>query len=120
MEGATTKAIFEAYAQEILAPTPKARQIVVMDNLSSHKGQRVEELIEERGRGLVYLPPRSPDLDPIEEAFAELEGISRKAQACSCGAPVEAIGAALLPAISTHDARGFFEHRSYNLLAQPL
>jgi transposase len=79
---------------------------------------RIRELIEERGCELIYLPPYSPDLNPIEEAFAKLKGILRKAQACSREALVEAIGAAL-SAVSTHDARGFIEHHGYNLLDQP-
>jgi transposase len=70
-------------AEEARAITLKAGQIVVMDNLSSHKSQRVKELIEERGCDLMYLPPYSADLSPIEEAFAKLKGILRKAQACS-------------------------------------
>ena len=72
VEGATTKAVFEAYAGRVLAPSLSPGQIVVMDNLSAHKGERVRELIEGRGCELLYLPPYSPDLNPIEEAFAKL------------------------------------------------
>ncbi len=76
-EGSTTR--------EVLAPSLEPGQVVVMDNLSSHKGGRVSELIEERGCELVYLPPYSPDFNPIEEAFAKvkalLRGFSRRALA---------------------------------------
>jgi hypothetical protein len=72
VEGPTTKAVFETYVEHVLAPALKPGQIVVMDHLSSHKGSRVRELIEGRGCKLLYLPPYSPDLNPIEEAFAKL------------------------------------------------
>jgi hypothetical protein len=69
VEGSTTKEVFEAYIEHFLAPTLKQGQIVVMDNLSAHKGQRVKKLIEDRGCQLLYLPPYSPDLNPIEESL---------------------------------------------------
>ena len=75
--------------------------------LSSHKGSRVRELIEERGCELIYLPPYSPDLNPIEEAFAKLKALLRKAGARTCEALIEAMGRAL-DALTASDARGFF------------
>jgi DDE superfamily endonuclease len=69
VEGATTREVFEAYLEHVLAPALKEGQLMVMDNLSSHKGGRVSELIEQRGCELVYLPPYSPDFNPIEEAL---------------------------------------------------
>ena len=66
VEGATTKVVFEVYVERVLVPALKPGQIVVMDNLSSHKGPRVRELIEGKGCELLYLPPYSPDLNPIE------------------------------------------------------
>jgi transposase len=71
VEGATTKAVFEAYLEQVLAPSLQPRQVVVMDNLSSHKGSRVREFVEARGCELIYLPAYSPDLNPIEEAFSQ-------------------------------------------------
>ena len=68
VEGSTTKAVFETYIEKVLAPVLREGQVVVMDNLSSHKGSRVRELIEQRGCELIYLPPYSPDFNPIEEA----------------------------------------------------
>lgn len=119
VEGATTKAVFETYVDRVLAPELLPGQIVVMDNLSSHKGQRVRELIEDRGCELLYLPPYSPDLNPIEEAFSKLKALLRRAGARTREALLEAMGRAL-EAVSASDARGFLEHRGYRPLAQPL
>ena len=80
-----------------------------MDNLSAHKGKKVRELVEARGCALVYLPPYSPDFNPIEEAFAKIKGLLRKAKARSRRALVEAMGAAI-SAVTATDARGFFGH----------
>ena len=60
IEGSTTKEVFEAYAEHFLVPTLRVRQVVIMDNLSAHKGERVRKLIEERGCELLYLPPFHP------------------------------------------------------------
>ncbi len=119
VEGTTTAAVFEAYVEKVLAPTLRPRQVVVMDNLSAHKGARVRELVEERGCELMYLPPYSPDLNPIEEAFSKIKGILRKAQARSREALIEAMGRAL-EAITSQDARGFFDHCGYRVLVQAL
>jgi transposase len=119
VDGPTTREAFEAYLERVLGPSLKPGQIVVMDNLSSHKGGRVKEIVAARECELIYLPPYSPDLNPIEEAFSKVKGILRKAQARSREALVEAMGSALC-AVSSSDARGFFEHRGYHLLDQPL
>jgi transposase len=90
-------------------------QIVVMDNLTAHKGERIKELIEERGCELIYLPPYSPDINPIEEAFAKIKVVLREAEARSRQALIETIGRAI-SAVSARDARGFFEHCGYRVL----
>jgi transposase len=90
-----------------------------MDNLSAHKGGRVRELIEERDCELIYLPPYSPDLNPIEEAFSKIKRFLREMRAPSPGALVEAIGKAL-DAVSAREAEGFFEHCGYRTLTQQL
>ena len=92
---------------------------MVMDNLTAHKGGRVRDLIEGRGCELIYLPPYSPDFNPIEEAFAKLKGLLRKAEARSREVLIEAMGRAL-EALTVRDARGFFEHRGYHATAQLL
>jgi transposase len=92
---------------------------VVMDNLAAHKGERVREIIEGRGCELLYLPPYSPDLNPIEEAFAKVKALLRRAAARSREALVETIGAAL-DAITAQDAHGFFGHCGYRTPVQLL
>jgi transposase len=77
-------------SERVLAPALEPAQIVVMDNLSSHKGPRVRELVEGRGCKLLYLPPYSPDLNPIEEAFAKIKALMRKAEARTREALLEA------------------------------
>ena len=119
VEGSTTREVFEAYLEGVLTPALKPGQIVVMDNLSSHKGPRIRRLIESRGCELMYLLPYSPDLNPIEEAFAKLKALLRRAEARTREALIEAIGQAL-EAVTASDARSFFEHRGYRPLAQPL
>jgi transposase len=119
VEGPTTKAVFEAYLERVLAPSLRPGQVVVLDNLSSHKGSRVRELVEARGCELVYLPPYSPDLNPIEEAFAKLKTLLRKAGGRTREALLEAMGKAL-DAVTASDARDFFEHRGYRTTAQLL
>jgi transposase len=95
VEGSINREAFEAYVEQVLAATLCPGQIVVMDNLSAHKGKRVREIIEKRGCVLLYLPPYSPDFNPIEEAFSKVKGLLRKAGARSREALVEAMGAAL-------------------------
>jgi transposase len=119
VEDATNREVFETYLERVLAPTLRRDQVVVMDNLSAHKGGRVKELIEQRGCELIYLPPYSPDLNPIEEAFSKIKGLLRKAEARSREALLEAIGAAL-SALSSQDARGFFEHCGYRAAVRSL
>jgi transposase len=119
VEGATTRVVFEAYVEEALAPSLRSGQVVVMDNLTAHKGERVRDLIEERGCEFVYLPPYSPDFNPIEQAFSKLKGLLRKSGARNREALVEAMGAAL-DAITVGDARGFFGHCGYRTAAQLL
>jgi hypothetical protein len=74
----------------------------------------VQELIESRGCELLYLPPYSPDLNPIEEAFSQVKRLLRRAGSRTCGALIEAIGRAL-DAVASRDARGYFEHCGYCL-----
>lgn len=79
VDGAMTGDLFVAYVEQQLAPTLKAGDVVVMDNLSSHKRAGVRAAIEAAGAQLRYLPPYSPDLNPIEKAFAKLKSLLRKA-----------------------------------------
>jgi transposase len=119
VEGATTREVFETYLEHLLAPSLRQGQVVVMDNLSAHKGGRVREIIEQRGCELLYLPPYSPDLNPIEGAFAKLKGRLRAVAARSREALIEAIGTAL-DTMSANDAHGFFGSCGYRTPAQSL
>ena len=83
LDGAMNGRSFLAYVEQILAPTLKRGDIVVMDNVSVHKVAGVREAIEAREAILLYLPPYSPDLNPIEQFFSKLKAILRKAAACS-------------------------------------
>jgi transposase len=117
VEGATNAKVFETYVERILGPTLRRGQVLVMDNLSAHKGERVRVLIEQRGCEILYLPSYSPDFNPIEEAFSKIKGFLRKVEARSREALLEAIGAAI-SAITNQDAHGFFEHCGYRAMVQ--
>jgi transposase len=117
--GSITQAAFEAYVEQSLLAALEPGQVVVMDNLSAHKGSRVRELIEAKGCELLYLPPYSPDLNPIEEAFSKIKALLQQAGARIREALVEAMSKAL-DTVTARDARSFFEHCGYRLPSQPL
>ena len=119
VEGSTNKVLFETYIERVLCPDLKDGQVVVMDNLSSHKGEKVRELIEDRGCELVYLPAYSPDFNPIEESFSKIKGILRKIGARTRATLIEALSVAISE-VSAQDALGFFEHCGYRVPVQPL
>ena len=79
IDGAINRAAFETYVERVLVPELRPGDIVIMDNLSSHKGPRTRALIEAAGAQLLFLPPYSPDFNPIENAFAKLKALLRKA-----------------------------------------
>jgi transposase len=79
LDGPINRAAFEAYVEKVLVPALRPGDVVILDNLSSHKGSRVREMIEAAGARLLYLPPYSPDFNPIENAFAKLKALLRKA-----------------------------------------
>jgi transposase len=119
VEGATNREVFETYVERVLAPRLRPGQVVVMDNLSAHKGDKVKELIEEQGCELIYLPPYSPDFNPIEEAFSKIKGLVRNSEARGREALVDAIGKGI-SMVTAEDARGFFAHCGYTTLVQSL
>ncbi len=119
VEGAVDAKAFESYVEHLLLPKLKRGQIVVMDNLSVHKSRRVQRLIEGAGCELLFLPPYSPDFNPIEEVFSKVKGILRKAGARTREALVEATGRAL-DAITPEDIRGFYSDCGYRLPVQSL
>src|SRR4028119_1785787 len=112
LDGAINRDAFEAYVAQVLVPDLRAGDIVVMDNLSSHKGPKVRALIEAAGASLVYLPPYSPDLNPIEMAFAKLKALLRKAQERSIPGLWAAIGS-LLDSFSPQECANYFQAAGY-------
>src|SRR3954469_24900005 len=113
LDGAMDGAAFETYVKEILAPTLSPGDIVVMDNLPAHKRAQIRTAIEITGARLMYLPPYSPDLNPIEMAFAKLKAALRKAAARS----VEALWTAIADALTTftpRDCVNFFAAAGYD------
>jgi transposase len=92
LDGPINRRAFETYVEKVLVPELAAGDVVVMDNLSSHKGPRVHEMIEKAGATLLYLPPYSPDFNPIENAFAKLKAHLRKAAERSVEGLWSAIG----------------------------
>jgi transposase len=95
IDGAINGELFLAYVEQMLAPTLSSGDIVVLDNLSSHKVRGVREAIEARGASLFYLPPYSPDLNPIEQAFAKLKQLLRASAARTREALWNVIGQSL-------------------------
>ena len=95
LDGPMNADAFRAYVRYVLAPTLRAGDTVVMDNLPAHKVAGIRELIEATGARLLYLPPYSPDFNPIENAFSKLKAILRKAAARSITDLWDAVGAAI-------------------------
>jgi len=112
VDGATNKDVFEAYVEQILLPSLKAGDIVILDNLSAHKNQRVLELIKSVGAELWYLPAYSPDLNPIEKMWSKVKSILRMLKARTKEALIEAIAEAL-EMVTASDAKGWFESCGY-------
>lgn len=112
LDGSADAAAFEVYIEQILAPSLRPGQIVILDNLSIHLGPRVKEAIEGRACQLLFLPAYSPDFSPIEGAFSKLKAILRRIGARTREALQEAIIEAL-PNITAQDALGWFLHCGY-------
>ena len=112
LEGAVDTLAFETYVEHVLAPSLKPGQVVVLDNLRVHKGERVCQAIEGRGCQVLFLPAYSPDLTPVEEAFSKLKTWLRRLGARTREALEEAIAQALTQ-ITKQDARGWFWHGGY-------
>jgi transposase len=111
-DGPINGASFLAYVEQVLVPTLKRGDIVVIDNLGSHKGKAVRRAVHAVGARLVFLPPYSPDLNPIEQVFAKLKAALRKAQARTIDAVVQEIARAL-PSVSSTECANYFRHAGY-------
>ena len=117
IEGAMDTDSFACSITEQLAPTLRPGQIVVLDNLSAHKAERIRQAIEARHCQLLFLPPSSPDCTPIEQAFSKSKAILRGLGARTKEALQEAVRRAI-EAITRHDAAAWFAHAGYALPAQ--
>lgn len=110
--GAMSGAVFRAYVRQILAPALSPGDLVIMDNLAAHKVAGIKDAIEATGARLIYLPPYSPDLNPIEQAFAKLKAMLRKAAERTVPALWDRIGS-LIDAFSPQECRNYFNHAGY-------
>lgn len=119
IEGATDRAVFERFVEHCLVPHLRPGQVVVWDNLSVHKSRRARDLVEAAGCRVVFLPPYSPDFNPIELAFGKLKTALRQAGQRTIEGLWTAIGVGL-DTITAQDAHGWFEHCGYQLRPQPL
>jgi transposase len=119
VEGGTNREVFETYVEQILAPTLRPAQVVVMDNLTAHKGERIRDLTEQSGCELLYLPTYSPEFNPKEEAFSKIKALVRKAKARTREALLEAIGRGI-SMVTAEDSRAFFDHCGYTTPVQLL
>jgi transposase len=114
IDGAVNAAAFEAFAEQVLAPALRPGDVVVLDNLSSHKSARTRELIEAAGAELVFLPPYSPDLNPIEMVFSKIKQALRSLACRTRRALWDAIQP-VLDTVTPADAEHCFRHCGYTL-----
>ncbi len=103
---------FLAYVRTFLVPTLREGDVVVMDNLGSHRGKLVRRAIRQAGAKLLFLPKYSPDLNPIEQVFAKLKHLLRKEHARTAEAVCEAVGK-LLQAFSSNECANYLENAGY-------
>ena len=112
IEGATDAAVFRAYVGEVLVPTLKPGDVVVMDNLGAHKVDGIRSAIEASGATLMYLPPYSPDYSPIEPCWSKLKTCLRAIKARTRDALDEALSY-VIDTVTASDAKGWFNHCGY-------
>ena len=112
LDGPINRNAFQAYVDQVLVPELSRGDVVVMDNLGSHKGPAVRRAIESAGARLLYLPPYSPDFNPIENAFAKLKALLRKAAERTVDALWTTIGC-LLDAFTAAECANYFRAAGY-------
>jgi transposase len=112
LEGPIDGETFRTYVARVLVPTLRPGDIVIMDNLGSHKGKAVRDLIRSAGAKLFFLPKYSPDLNPIEQVFAKLKHLLRKAAARTIETVCAAIGE-ILGAFSAEECANYFRNSGY-------
>ena len=115
VEGATDTEVFRAYVRQVLGPTLRAGDVVIMDNLSPHKSAETLSLIQDCGAHVLFLPPYSPDLNPIEKMWSKLKEFLRSAEARTQPSLIQAIASAL-EAITAQDAINWFASCGYSFI----
>ena len=113
LDGPINRNAFEAYVEKVLVPELRPGDIVIMDNLSSHKGPRIRQMIEAAGGSLLYLPPYSPDFNPIENAFAKLKALLRAAAERTVDALWTTIGS-LIDRFTPDECANYFAAAGYD------
>lgn len=119
IDGATDTEIFRAYVHQVLSPTLRTGDMVILDNLSPHKSDGTLELIRKQGAEVRFLPAYSPDLNPIEMMWSKVKTSLRSAEARTAKALTQAIGTALA-SITAQDARNWFAHCGYSFISNAL
>jgi transposase len=114
VDGAVNGDVFEAFVEQVLVPELQSGDVVIVDNLSSHKRQRIRELVEGAGARLVFLPPYSPDLNPIELIFAKVKQLLRSL-ACRTRDALWKAMQSVLDQVTPADAFHCYEHCGYTL-----
>lgn len=114
VDGAVNGDVFEAFVKQVLVPELRSGDVVIMDNLSSHKRLRVRDLIESAGARLVFLPPYSPDLNPIELIFAKVKQLLRSV-ACRTRDALWNAMQSVLDKVTSDDAENCYKHCGYTL-----
>jgi len=112
IDGPINGKLFTAYVEQMLAPTLAHGDIVVLDNLGSHKGKAARRAIREKGAHLLFLPPYSPDLNPIEQLFAKLKHLMRKAQERAHEATWRKLGQ-LIDLVSPTECQNYLRNSGY-------
>ena len=115
IEGATDTEVFRVYVRQVLCPTLRPGDVVIMDNLSPHKSAETLSLIEQLGAQVLFLPAYSPDFNPIEKMWSKLKEFLRSAQACSRPRLIEAIASAL-ETITAQDVINWFASCGYSFI----
>lgn len=113
--GLVNREVFQVFVAEVLCPTLRAGQVVIMDNLKVHHGDRMRQLIEAMGAGLVFLPPYSPELNPIEMYWPKLKAFIRRCETQTVEA-LEAVITQAFNSVTASDIHGWFAHCGYATL----
>ncbi len=114
LEGAVDTLAFDAYISEVLRPKLKAGDVVILDNLNVHKASQIEQVANQRGARVIWLPPYSPDYSPIEPCWSKIKQLLRAAKART-REELEAALSEALKLVAKSDIRGWFNHCGYSV-----